>query len=182
MVQSLPIAGERYPAPPPLVPLALSIAREFYCSLAGTEMSSDSPRPVHTRSAALFASYESAFQRMPKRERLRADQLTDRARHLLVDRPGSIPGETHAGFAHVGFGLFAQHTCFVDGGAALLSLSQGTAVAVRRMGEGISEAVGRGPVNGSRCRAKDTILRRQCGCGSFRPSGTWLLARPMVCR
>ncbi len=98
-----------------------------------------------TRPAALFASYESAFQRMPKRERLRADQLSDRARHLLEDRLGVQPGTLHAGFAHVGFGLFAQHTCFVDGGAALLSLSQGTAVALRRVGDDATEVVGEDP-------------------------------------
>ena len=98
-----------------------------------------------TRPAALFASYERAFQRMPKRERLRADQLTDRATHLLEDRLGARPGTVHAGFAHVGFGLFAQHTCFVDGGAALLSLSQGTAVALRRVGDDPSEIAGEDP-------------------------------------
>ncbi|MEZ4702100.1 MAG: hypothetical protein R2834_17330 [Rhodothermales bacterium] len=81
---------------------------------------------------------------MPKRERLRSDQLTDRARHLLTDRFGA-GGDTHVGYAHSGFGLFAQHTCFVDGEAALLSLSQGTAVAVRVVDEGPSVMVGEGP-------------------------------------
>jgi galactokinase len=98
-----------------------------------------------SRTAALFASYESAFQRMPKRERLRADQLTDRARHLLEDRIGKHAHPPHAGFAHVGFGLFAQHTCFVDGSAALLSLSQGTAVCLRHAEVGASEIVGEDP-------------------------------------
>lgn len=110
------------------------------------------------RPAALFASYESAFQRMPKRERLRADQLTDRALHLLEDRLGKHAGPPHTGFAHVGFGLFAQHTCFVEGGAALLSLSQGTAVALRQAGEYATEVVGEDPGQRFRVTTETDVL------------------------
>ncbi len=120
---------------------------------SSTVMSSGSIRPRHTRPAALFASYERAFERMPKRERLGSEQLTERARQLLDDRFGAAEAASRVGFAHVGVGLLAQHTCFVDGKAALLTLSQGTAVAVRPLPAGATEIVVEG--NGRRYTVAD---------------------------
>lgn len=65
-------------------------------------------------------------------ETLRPGQLTNQAQRLLVERLGPADQSAEAAFAHGAAGLLTNHTRYFDGFALLMSLHQGTAVAVRR--------------------------------------------------
>lgn len=83
--------------------------------------------------------YLETLDRM-QRETLRPDQVTDRARALLANRYGASQQTTEAAFAHGVAGLLSGHTHYFNGFAVLMSLPQGTAVAVRET-KGTSQLV-----------------------------------------
>lgn len=81
------------------------------------------------------------LNRMRAQERLRPDQLTDRARALLYERLGPAREPAEAAFAHGSIGLMADHTHYFDGFALLLSLPHGAAVALRASSTGETRIV-----------------------------------------
>ncbi len=82
-----------------------------------------------------------ALNRMRAQERLRPDQLTDRAHALLYERLGPAREPAEAAFAHGAIGLMADHTHYFDGFALLLSLPHGAAVALRASSSGETRIV-----------------------------------------
>ncbi len=64
-------------------------------------------------------------------QRMSPDQLTDRARGLLLEHGGGAGEAIEAAFAHGAAGLLSGHTHYFDGFALLMSFAQGTAVAIR---------------------------------------------------
>lgn len=82
-----------------------------------------------------------ALDRMQERRTVRPEQLTERARTLLVEHFGAAGDRPDAAFSHGGTGLLGEHTHHFDGFALLMSLPMGTAVAVRTSGEATSRIV-----------------------------------------
>ena len=80
------------------------------------------------------APFVHAYRQTPDQVRqqpLSPDQLTDRARALLVERGEASGQEIEAAFAHGAVGILSGHTHYFDGFALLMCFEQGTAVAIR---------------------------------------------------
>ena len=87
-------------------------------------------RPEQITAAPFVHPYAQTPDRM-RPQPLSPDQLTDRARALLVAQCGASGQEIEAAFAHGAVGIFSGHTHYFDGFALLMSFEQGTAVAIR---------------------------------------------------
>lgn len=81
------------------------------------------------------------LDRFQHHDMLQPDQLTKRARTVLLDRIGGAQGSVEAAFAHGGTGLLGGHTHYFDGFAMILPLRQGTAVAVQEANVSASKVV-----------------------------------------
>ena len=87
-------------------------------------------RPEQITAAPFVHSYRQTPDRMRPRP-LSPDELTDRARALLIEQGGASGQEIEAAFAHGAFGILSGHTHYFDGFALLMCFEQGTAVAIR---------------------------------------------------
>ncbi len=116
------------------------------------------PHSEHDSAPPFIKPLLRALDRIQAREALRPEQLTDRARALLAERFGAAEPPVEAAFAHGSVGLLGEHTHYFDGFALCLSLAQGTAVAVRRAGAGVSRVAfegGRAPWTFDRARDEE---------------------------